>query len=199
MDGFILTLQHFFDTNLFSLGVLPVLIFFARVVDVSLGTLRIIFTSRGKRYIAPLFGFVEVFIWVVAMGQIMKNVNNITAYLAYAAGFAAGNFVGMYIEDKLALGTLIVRIILKDDPSELTGRLHEAGYGTTCVDAHGATGSVTLIYTIVKRRDFQAVVDIIHKLHPKAFLAVEEVRSTQEGIFPPRNRPLGSFSLRKSK
>ena len=76
---------------------LPLLIFVARVIDVGLGTLRIIFTARGKRQIAPLLGFVEVFIWVAVISQMVRGVNHVVAYLAYAAGFAPGNYVGMWI------------------------------------------------------------------------------------------------------
>ena len=91
---------------------LPLLVFFARVVDVTLGTLRIIFTSRGKKVLAPLLGFVEVFIWVSVIAQITRGANNIVAYLAYAAGFATGNYIGMLIENKLAIGMLVVRAII---------------------------------------------------------------------------------------
>ncbi len=87
---------------------LTFIVFFARVADVTLGTMRIFFTSRGKRNIAPLLGFVEVFIWVVAVGQIVKNVHSITAYIGYAAGFAAGTYIGMKIEEHLALETLVL-------------------------------------------------------------------------------------------
>ena len=91
---------------------LPIIVFSARVVDVSLGTMRIIYTSRGKRNIASLLGFVEVFIWIVVVSQIIRNVQSLPAYIAYAAGFATGTFVGMKIEEGLALGTLVLRIIL---------------------------------------------------------------------------------------
>ncbi len=164
--------------------ILPLLIFFARVVDVSLGTLRIIFISRGKRYLAPLLGFIEVFIWVAIISQLVRGANNIVAYLAYAAGFAAGNFVGMYIEDRLAIGTLVLRIIVPNGADTLIGHLRAAGFGVTSVDAEGATGAVKLVYTIVMRRDLANVADIIHQSHPHAFFTVEELRSAQEGIFP---------------
>lgn len=96
---------------------LPLLIFFARVFDVSLGTLRIIFTARGRRYLAPLLGFVEVFIWIVIVSQITRGADNLAAYLAYAAGFAAGNYVGIWIDNRLAIGNLILRMILPDEGS----------------------------------------------------------------------------------
>ena len=88
--------------------ILPFIIFAARVFDVTLGTMRIIFLSRGKKYLAPLLGFVEVLIWITVVSQIVGGAHNIVAYIAYAAGFAAGNYVGMVIEDKLAIGTLVV-------------------------------------------------------------------------------------------
>jgi len=165
--------------------ILPIIIFLARVVDVTLGTIRIIFTSRGKRNLAPLLGFVEELIWIVVIGQLVKNLDSATSYLGYAAGFAVGNFVGMYIEDHLALGTLIVRAIVPSGGDELMRKLHDAGYGVTGVNGEGANGPVKLVYTIVKRKHLKEVVNLIHASHPKAFLSVEDVRSTAEGIFPP--------------
>ena len=164
--------------------ILPLLVFFARVVDVALGTLRIIFVSRGKKYLAPLLGFVEIFIWIAVIAQITRGAQNIVAYLAYAAGFAAGNFIGMYIDDKLAIGTLVLRIIIPNGATTLIGHLRAAGFGVTSVNAEGTSGAVKLVYTIVMRRDLASVADIIHQSHPNAFFTVEELRSAQEGIFP---------------
>lgn len=182
---------------------LPLLIFFARVVDVSLGTLRIIFTARGKRYLAPLLGFVEVFIWIVIVSQITRGADNLVAYLAYAAGFAAGNYVGIWIENRLAIGTLILRTILPDEGTQATGLaaiLHQAGYGVTRVSGEGANGPVQLIYTVIRRKDLQQVSALIRQTHPRAFLTVEEVRSVAEGIFPPnRQTRLAVMSQRKGK
>ena len=202
MTDFMTPLQNLFDSGVFTWVIMPILIFLARVTDVTLGTFRIIFTSRGKRSLAPIFGFVEVFIWIVAISQIMRNVNNIAAYLGYAAGFATGTYIGLSLEEKMAIGTLIVRVIVKQNPTNLIDQLHEAGFGITYVDAHGASGKVSLIYTIVKRKDLAEVVNIIHLHHPKAFLSIEEVRSTQEGVFPiHQRRPslVNHFILRKSK
>lgn len=172
------------DPEVYAWVVLPILIFLARVVDVTLGTLRIIFIARGRRYVAPILGFFEVLIWIVAIGQIVQNLHSITSYLAYAAGFATGNFVGMVVEDRLAIGTLIVRVILPRDGETLRDQLTSAGYGVTLVAAEGATGPVALLYTVVKRKDYSEVMGIIKRTHPKAFVTVEEVRSSQEGIFP---------------
>jgi uncharacterized protein YebE (UPF0316 family) len=164
---------------------LPILIFLARVVDVSLGTLRIIFTSRGRRNLAPLLGFIEVFIWVAALAQLVKSAQNIVAYLGYAAGFAAGNFVGIWIEDRLALGTLVVRIIARQDGEALMTALHDAGFGVTGVDGEGTTGPVKILYTIIKRKHLNQVRQIVHTVAPEAFVSIEEARTTERGFFPP--------------
>jgi uncharacterized protein YebE (UPF0316 family) len=168
--------------------VLPFLVFCARVLDVTLGTMRIIYVSRGKRNLAPILGFIEVFIWIAMVSQIVHSANNIIAYLAYAAGFAAGNYVGMLIEDRLALGTLIIRVFVPAQASELVANLRAAGYGVTTVEGEGLSGPVTLVYTIVKRRNLAEVLAVIHQTHPHAFLSIEDLRSTQEGFFPRSTR-----------
>lgn len=184
----------------FTWVIFPCMVFLARVVDVSLGTLRIIFTSRGKRHIAPLLGFVEVFIWVSVIAGITRGAHNVIAYLAYAGGFAAGNYVGMWFEERLAIGNLVIRAILPKERAGLVDDLRGAGYGVTCVDGHGAKGPVKLIYTIVSRKDMPDVINIIHTTYPRAFFTVEELRSLEQGIFPVRQffrQPV--FPGRKSK
>jgi uncharacterized protein YebE (UPF0316 family) len=187
------------EAEFYSWVVLPIMIFFARVADVTLGTLRIIFVSRGKRSVAPLLGFFEVLIWVIAIGQLVQNLGSATSYLGYAAGFAAGNFAGMLIEDRLAIGTLIVRAIIPVGGDEVIRRLHEAGYGVTGVDGQGATGPVKLVYTVVKRKHIQQVMRIIHEVHPKVFITVEDIRSTEEGIFPARSNRQKNLQMNRQE
>ncbi len=163
---------------------LPLMIFAARVCDVTLGTMRIIFTSRGMRNWAPVLGFVETFIWIIAVSSIVKHAQNVAAYIGYAGGFATGTFVGMMIESRLAMGTLTVRAIIRRDPKELLQNLLDAGFGITTVDGRGATGDVKIIYSTVKRADLPAVIDIFHRALPGAFLSIDEVRSTEQGVFP---------------
>jgi uncharacterized protein YebE (UPF0316 family) len=185
MDYLALVSTEFFDSAIVTWLVIPLLIFTARVMDVSLGTMRIIFLSRGRKLIAPVLGFCEVLIWLLAIGQIMQNLNNPITYIAYAAGFATGNFVGIYLESRLAIGTLIIRMITPKDTGELVAQLHAAGYGVTSVDGQGAIGRVKMVYIIIKRKDLADVVGIITHSHPKAFLSIEEIRSASEGVFPP--------------
>lgn len=190
------------DSNIFSWVIFPLLIFLARVIDVTLGTLRIIFVARGKRYIAPLLGFVEVFIWIAAVGQLVRNIANLSGYLAYAAGFAIGNYIGLLIEEKLAIGTLIIRVIVNRDAPQLVERLQAARFGVTSFDAIGSSGPVKVIYTVVKRKELPEVENILFTINPHFFSTVEEIRSARAGIFHPavrsyRRRPFGQWYKRK--
>src|SRR5450759_4148995 len=123
----------FFDSDLFSYAVMPLLIFLARICDVSIGTLRIIYVSKGKRNIAPILGFFEVLIWITAISKIMQNLDNYVNYIAYAAGFATGNYVGMILEEKLAMGIQMIRVFAHERGSELVQALNGSGYGATVV------------------------------------------------------------------
>jgi uncharacterized protein YebE (UPF0316 family) len=177
----------FLDSEAFTFVVLPLLIFTARVCDVTLGTIRIIFVSRGQKILAPLIGFVEILIWLTAIGRIMQNLGNVYCYLAYAAGFAAGNFVGICIEEKLAMGVFLIRIITKKEAARLIAALNSEGYGATSIAAQGSTGQVAVVYSVIKRADLQHVVEIIKQFNPKAFYSIEDVRFVSQGVFPLRS------------
>ena len=181
----------FVESDLFNYFVLPLLIFLARVVDVALGTMRIILVSKGKKYIAPILGFFEVLIWILAISRIMQNLDNYFNYVAYAGGFAAGNFIGMYIEEKIAMGVMIVRVITQKPADNLIDKLNSLGYGITSVDARGAKEDVSIIYTVIHRNELKRVINIIKHYNPKAFFSVEDVRYVNEGVFPMRRSMLG--------
>lgn len=194
---------EFLNTPIFTWVVVPLLIFSARVVDVSLGTMRIIFLSRGQRLLAPLLGFFEVLIWLIAIQQVMQNLNNPISYIAYAAGFATGNLGGIYLESKLAIGKLMVRIVTIKDAAQLLAHLHDTGYGVTSLDAQGASGPAKLIFTVIRRKDLPSVMATINRFNPKAFISVEEIRSASEGVFPAESlaqqRSLGLFNIRQKR
>jgi uncharacterized protein YebE (UPF0316 family) len=181
-------LELFGDLNptLVTWVILPLLIFTARIIDVSLGTIRVIFISKGMRVLAPLLGFFEILIWLVAIGQILQNLTHWINYIAYASGFAMGNYVGMLIENKLALGSVLLRVIINDESDELAQALIERNYGVTNVDAVGRYGPVQVMFMLIARHDVTEVVDIIHKYSPKAFYSIEDVRYVNEGVFPER-------------
>jgi len=183
---------------------IPILIFLARVADVSLGTLRIIFVSRGVRYLAAIFAFFEIVIWLIAISQIMQNLGNIMNYIAYAAGFSMGSFVGISIEKQFFTGSLMVRVVIKRDAGELIDILRFQGYGVTCADGQGSKGPVKIIFTVVDRKNLNAVINIIKENNPYAFYTVEDMRFASEyNVFPlptPRSffrRFNSSFQKRK--
>jgi len=184
------------NSGLYAWFVLPALIFFARVADVSIGTVRVIFVARGLKYIAPIIGFFEILIWLLAIGQIMKNLSNPACYIAYAGGFAMGNFVGIWIAEKLSLGLVLIRVVTKKDASELVEYLKSGDYGVTSVDGHGTAGEVKVVFTIVPKREAQSVVELIKRFNPQAFYSIEEVGFVEKGIFPAK-RCGDFFSLSK--
>ncbi len=174
----------FYHSEIFKFVLLPVLIFLARICDVTLDTLRIIYVSRGMKFLAPVIGFVEVLIWLIAITQIFKNLSNPVCYVAYAGGFAMGNLIGILIEEKMAIGTVVIRIITQKDAEALIDRLKESRYGVTHVDAQGAMGQVKIIFTIVKRKAINSVLEIVRGCNPLAFYTIEDVRSVRKGVFP---------------
>jgi uncharacterized protein YebE (UPF0316 family) len=176
----------FANTTMYTWIVLPLLIFMARVLDVSLGTVRVIFISRGLKYLAPIVGFFEIIIWLLAIGQIMQNLSNPACYIAYAGGFAMGNFVGICIAEKLSLGLVMIRVVTKMDATPLVEFLKTENYGVTSVDGHGTSGEVKVVFTIVPRREVDSVVELIKKFNPHAFYSIEEVGLVEKGIFPMR-------------
>jgi len=170
--------------DIFAWVILPLLIFSARICDVSLGTIRVIFISKGFKYIAPVIGFFEVIIWLVAIGQVMNNLTNVASYIAYGGGFACGTFIGMIVEEKLSIGTVTVRVITRKDATALMAYLRSENYGVTSIDAEGSTGQVKILFMIIKRQDQGKVVSIIQRFNPNAFYSVEETKSVADGVFP---------------
>jgi len=184
------------DGLFFNWFLLPLLIFSARVMDVSMGTMRIISLSRGWRGLTPVLGFFEVMIWLLAIRQIFNHLNNPVCYIAYAGGFATGIFTGMTIERKLAIGWRVVRVITRLDATELISSLRASGFGVTVTNAEGNTGPVKVIFTVVKRADVQSALEAVTRFNPKAFYSVEDVRSAAEGIFPGNGSLLSRFMAR---
>lgn len=193
-------MTEFLDSELFRWAALPLMIFVARILDVSIQTIRIVFVSRGHKIIAPALGFFEVLIWLLAISQIIKNLSNPLCYLAYGGGFAAGTYIGLIIEEKLAIGTYLVRIITRKDALALRQALREEKYGVTNVPAEGAEGKVCVVYTVVRRSSLPAVLAIIERHNPGAFYTVENVRAVSEGAFPDSSpKMFGSFPSRWRK
>ncbi len=162
---------------------LPLFIFVARIIDVSLGTLRIIFVTKGMKRVAPVVGFFEVLIWLMAISRIMQDLDNWACYIAYAAGFATGNFVGMFLEEKLAIGHEMIRVITRKDATKLIEDLRAKGYGVTSVRAEGIEGEVAVIYIIARRSMIKEVLDEINLFNPRALYTVESIKYVNKEIF----------------
>ncbi|KAF1074507.1 DUF2179 domain-containing protein [Methanogenium sp. MK-MG] len=177
-------LSFVLDPQFFSLVILPLLIFTARVVDVTFGTLRIIFVSRGLKLLAPVVAFIEILIWLVAISQIFQNIGSVVNYIAYAAGFAVGSYVGIIVEERMAIGLMLVRIITHHDPKNLISALKSNDFGVTVVDAVGKHGPVRLIFLVVKRKDLETVIGMVHQHNPNAFYTLADVRSANGGVIP---------------
>ncbi len=178
------------DSITFTWVIMPILIFLSRIADQTIGSLRIIFMSKGFKYIAPLLGFFEVIIWLVAVTQIIKHVDNPISYIAYGLGFATGTFIGMKVEERLSIGKVMMRIIPKMDTTELIKHMRQQNFGLTISDAQGSQGSVKVIMSIMDRKDTRKLIPIIHKYNPHAFYTVEDIRAVNEGVFPQKRRRL---------
>jgi len=174
------------NSSFYTWFILPFLIFIARIADVSIGTVRVIFVSRGLKYLAPVVGFFEILIWLLAIGQIMRNLSNPVCYIAYAGGFAMGNYVGISIAERLSLGVVLVRVVTKKDALPLVERLRAEDYGVTSVDGHGTSGEVQVVFTIVLRREVPKVIGLIKRFNPHAFYSIEDVGFVEKGVFPLR-------------
>ncbi len=190
----------YFDNQLFSWVILPILIMLSRIMDQTLGSMRLIFLSKGEKLIAPLLGFFEVIIWLIAVAQIMQHLDNIMCYISYGLGFALGNYIGMVIEEKLSIGNVIIRIIPIKDTALLVNDLRNKNIGVTTMQAEGKMGDVQIVFTIIKRKQINEVVKIINQYNPRAFYTIEDVRAVKDGIMKNNKSALSVFKwgLRKS-
>lgn len=182
------------DPFWFEWVVLPLLIFLSRSSDVTLATLRNVFIARNIRNVVPILGFFEVLLWLVAISTVLQNLTNVACYIGFAAGYANGIFLGLKIEERLALGKQMVRIFAKTETSGLVDDLYKNGMGVTLMDARGSQGPVTVIFITLNRKDMPILEGLIQKHIPNAFYTVEDIRKTQLGVFPDK-RGEGRFDF----
>lgn len=165
---------------------IPILVCLARVCDVSINTFRTLLMLQGRKWLAGVLGFFEVTIWVVAVGGVLKYISleNWTAVAGYAMGFSAGVVLGMTIEDRIALGFRMVRIVNPDGKGEgtlVSPRLRDAGFRVTEVEGKGRAGPVEVAFTVVKRKSVEEVKGVVQRHAPRAFVTVESVAPTAGG------------------
>ena len=190
--------------EIYSLVIIPLLIFIARIGDVSMETIRVIYISKGIKYLAPVIAFFEIVIWLLAMEVVMSDLTNIANFFAFAFGFATGTYVGLVIEEKLSIGMVILRIITTGESTDkIVSFMQSENLGVTSMDAHGSRGDVKIILSLVNRTDVPKITGHITTTNPHAFFSIEDVRYVNEGVFRPKkpNRITGLLSalLRRGK
>ena len=191
-------LTNMFQFDIWTWVVIPLLIFLAIIVDVSMGTIRVIFISKGFKKIAPILGFFEVIVWLLAISQVMKNLTNWISYIAYGAGFAAGTYVGMYLEEKISIGKVILRIITKKDSHEMVKKIRSRWHATIIDGETSLNSKVKIIFMVLKKKEVEDVISVVNDYQPKAFYTIEDVRFVlDEGILPVERRPLLGFPKKK--
>lgn len=154
---------------------LPLVIFFARITDMSLGTVRTIMIVSGRKWISGVIALVEITVWVLAIGGLVTNLKNFYILIAYAGGFATGTIVGIYLEEWLALGLRVIRFINRASDSNLCHQLREEGYRVTRVEGTGREGPVEIGFTVIRRADLKTCQSVIEQLAPEAWITVEPV------------------------
>ena len=158
-------------------------IFFLRIGDMSLDTIRMLFVIRGRKSLAWVLGFAQSLLFVVAIGSVLTNLNNVFTILAYAAGFATGNVVGMLIEERMAIGYLQFTIISSNRGAVIAEQLRKSGHAVTEIPARGKNGTVTMLQTNVKRKDMDNIETIVLEADPEAFVTLDEVRPVRRGYW----------------
>ncbi len=177
------------ESETFRMLILPLLIFFARIMDVSINTIRIIFVMGGKRWVSTILGFFESLIWLLAIGQIFQHIDNIYSYIAYPAGFAAGIYVGMYIEEKLAYGKVVVRLITRENLDPLLVYLNEREWRYSFVDAESNRGRERLLFTVIQRDNLHQLLAEFATHYPDGFYTIESVKRAGETGLEQENAP----------
>ncbi|HUF28095.1 MAG TPA: DUF5698 domain-containing protein [Gemmatimonadaceae bacterium] len=176
-----------FDPALFAGAFGALLIFMLRIVDVSCDTLRVLFAVRGKRLIAGTLGFFQAFIWIFAVGTAIRHLDSWVHILAYAAGFACGTMIGMTIEQTLAYGVAMVRIVSRYGGVEIAEAIRNRGYGVTEFAGYGREGKVEIVNCVVRRAHLDEVTEIVERWDADAFVTVEEPRILRGGSLATRS------------
>jgi uncharacterized protein YebE (UPF0316 family) len=159
------------------------IVFALRLVDITLYTLRIFMVVRGRKGMAWLFGFFQAFVFVNAMRMVLSDLGNWWKILGYAAGFATGMILGMWIEGRLAIGYTHLQVISSRHGAELCEHLRGAGYGVTEFSGMGKDGVVTILDCNIQRKNSVRITEIIQEIDPDAFVTAEAVRSVRRGFW----------------
>jgi len=164
----------------FSL-LLPLIVLVARIVETSLETIRTIYINRGHTNLAAGIGVVKVAIWLLSTGLVLTNLHNILGIIAYIAGYAIGTILGMHIEEKISIGSVVVRVFVPTDPLPLMKKFGEMGYGITRSEGTGYLSStVSILFMVVPRGELGALFEILRGEYPHLLYTVEDIRKGSE-------------------
>ncbi|MDD4348085.1 MAG: DUF5698 domain-containing protein [Opitutales bacterium] len=150
----------------------------ARVVDVTMGTMRVLFVMRGLKVPALVFGFIESAIWVIAVAKVTSRLDEPILILGFAAGFALGNYVGVSVEQRIALGHQMLRVFTRSG-TEIAAKLREQGWRVTRFQGEGMAGPVDLLMMRIRRRDTPKLLKIVRSMDEKAYFVVDDVYSVE--------------------
>lgn len=166
----------------------PLLIFALRIGDVSLATVRMVLSVRGERILPPLIGFVEIMIWILAVGAAVRNLNSPWHVMGYAGGFSAGTYVGLWVERKLAIGLASMQIVTRTDGDALAAALRAEGFGVTRWVGEGKDGSVVVLSSSLRRRALPRAMEVVDRVDPEAFVSIQDDRLLRRGWLMSRKR-----------
>ena len=175
--------------DVISYVVLPGLIFLARVADVTVATVKLMFVVNNAKRVAATLGFIESLITIIALSRIMQDASNFMAYVMYAAGFATGTFVGMRIEEKLAYGTVMIRVISRTISAELIDYLTRKQYRYSMVDANDHVGNTQVLFTVCKRSRLPEFQRTLEEVAPQALYTIEGVKKVSQDFLPVEEAP----------
>lgn len=152
-------------------------IFFLRLLDVGMATVRIVLLGKGRKLAATGLGFVEAMVWVLAIARVLDGLDDPLRMVAFAGGFAAGTYLGALVEEWMALGQVLVRVISPVDTPSVAEVLRSHDYGATVVNGDGMAGEVRITFSVVPRKDTKYVSRLIHETNPAAYLTIESTNA----------------------
>jgi uncharacterized protein YebE (UPF0316 family) len=167
------------------------LIFGLRVLNYSIGTIRLIFIARSERIKAASMAFFEALIFAVVMASVIAEITDGIRLLAYCLGASVGSYVGMWLEARLITSYSTVTIIASQLGPEITTHLRDLGYGVTASHGEGRDGAVMIIRSTINNRETRKLIKEVQHINEQAFIEVEHTRALQRGWIPggpPRRR-----------
>lgn len=184
-----------FSNNLFVYVVIPLLILISRVIDVSLGTIRMILANKGIKLTASIIGFFEVLIWLLVITTIMKNLTNFVAYIAYALGFSLGTYFGIYLEERISIGQVRLRVITKKDLVQMIDDMKPTKYVFISDSVNSSHGKIKIINAFLERKYLKTVIKKVKERDPEAFYTVEDLKLIKEES----KQKISLFGINKGK